>query len=94
MAEDLTAWLESNGIYEKLPQILQHLKSKDEVYIVTTKQVLCLSAVFSAQLHYCWRGHKFDLDVWAFTHLRPLIGPHDSDSPYLLCCRLDSLRLC
>ena len=39
MAEDLQKWLQSNGIYESMPQILKHLMDRDEVYIVTTKQV-------------------------------------------------------
>lgn len=39
MAEDVQAWLQSNGIYDKMPEILQSVKQKDEVYIVTTKQV-------------------------------------------------------
>ena len=39
MAEDLQAWLHQNGIYEGLPEILQHGIQNDELYIVTTKQV-------------------------------------------------------
>jgi len=42
MAEDLTAWLQRNAIYERMPAILGHLMEKDEVYIVTTKQVHAL----------------------------------------------------
>lgn len=38
MAKDLQDWLQSNGIYESMPQILKHLMDRDEVYIVTTKQ--------------------------------------------------------
>lgn len=47
MAKDLQDWLQSNGIYESMPQILKHLMDRDEVYIVTTKQVhLYLSSHF------------------------------------------------
>ena len=45
MAEDLQGWLESNGIYTSMPQILKHLMQEDEVYIVTTKQVMFLEFI-------------------------------------------------
>eukprot|EP00210_Caulerpa_lentillifera_P000220 g214.t1 len=38
MKEDLQSWLAPNRIYEGIPEALQELMSRTEVYIVTTKQ--------------------------------------------------------
>ena len=48
MAEDLTAWLHKNAIYERMPEILGRLMDKDEVYIVTTKQAHPLPTALSS----------------------------------------------
>lgn len=44
MATDLQSWLAPNRIYDGLPSALKHAMENEEVYIVTTKQVMpCFS---------------------------------------------------
>ncbi|CAL5223568.1 g6103 [Coccomyxa viridis] len=38
MADNLDGWLAANEIYEGVPAIVQHLRSQESFYIVTTKQ--------------------------------------------------------
>lgn len=40
MAADLQSWLAPNKIYDGLPPALKHAMENEEVYIVTTKQVI------------------------------------------------------
>lgn len=42
MKEDIDGWLNANGIYAGLPEMLQHVMKAHELYIVTTKQVTSL----------------------------------------------------
>ena len=39
IAEDLPSWLDANGIYPGIPDGLAAAQQRDELYIVTTKQV-------------------------------------------------------
>ena len=69
IADDLHGWLDANGIYPGLPDDLAAAQKQDELYIVTTKQVLtgllehqhqhtgCL-AVPSMQASMAWQGSK------------------------------------
>ncbi len=40
IADDLHSWLDANGIYAGIPEDLAAAQKRDELYIVTTKQVM------------------------------------------------------